>query len=498
MLGTFVFLVITVLCTIIWNLVISLRRPHNYPPGPKWIPWVGNTHQIQQLAKELGGSHLAYEHLSREYKSPVIGLKLGHDYVVVALGYEMVREIHTREEFQARPDNFFIRLRTMGTRLGITCTDGPLWSEHRSFTTRHLRQAGYARQPMELQVQTELMDLIDYIKSLKSKPTWPASFLAPSVINVLWTLATGKRIPRDDKRLSNLLTMLEKRSKAFDVAGGLLSQLPWLRFIIPEKSGYNLIQNFNMELHKMFMEIINEHKLNYCEENSADDLVYAYIKESKSREGRPDNTFTDVQLTMTILDIFIAGSQTTSNTLNIALMMMLVRPDIQDKIINEIDTHFPRPNVPKYQEKSLLPYVEAYLMEVQRFFSIAPTTGPRRALKTTTLGSYTVPENATILIGLRSVHMDAKHWGDPEVFRPERFLSEEGNIISNEYFMPFGQGKRRCLGDYLARTCLYTFFVGIMQNFRLKLPDNESVPSTNLLPGLTMSPKPYKVSFVPR
>lgn len=85
--------------------------------GPKWyLPFVGNTPHLRKLATKFGGQHKAFEKLSEEYSQPVIGLKLGRELVVVALTYPLVKEIHAREEFDGRPDNFFLRLRTMGTR----------------------------------------------------------------------------------------------------------------------------------------------------------------------------------------------------------------------------------------------------------------------------------------------------------------------------------------------------------------------------------------------
>lgn len=59
---------------------------------------------------------MAFEKISKDYKQPVIGLKLGRELIVVGLTYPIVQEIHSREEFDGRPDNFFLRLRTMGTR----------------------------------------------------------------------------------------------------------------------------------------------------------------------------------------------------------------------------------------------------------------------------------------------------------------------------------------------------------------------------------------------
>ena len=77
---------------------------------------VGNSSLLRKTAQELKGQHLVFEKWMEDYKSPVIGLRLGGEYVVVALTYKHVREVHLGQEFDGRPDNFFLRLRTMGTR----------------------------------------------------------------------------------------------------------------------------------------------------------------------------------------------------------------------------------------------------------------------------------------------------------------------------------------------------------------------------------------------
>lgn len=348
---------------------------------------------------------------------------------------------------------------------------------------------------MEAHIQNQLNELLGLIKDLNGEPIWPGKFLPPSVINVLWTFTTGSRISRDNDRLNRLLELLQRRSKLFDMAGGVLSQMPWMRFFAPEYTGYNLIKNFNNELHEFFMETIKSHHETYSEEKSGDDLIYAYIKEMKLREKDSKSSFTNTQLTMIILDIFIAGSQTTSITIDLALMMLVLRPDIQEKIFHDIQKSIGIEKLPNISDKINLPYTEAFLLEIQRFFHIVPVSGPRRALRETTLGGYRIPKNTTILMGLRTVHMDEEHWIDPKIFRPERFLASNNEIINTERLMPFGQGRRRCLGDSLAKACMFTFLVGILQKYELKTAPGKEKPCLNLLPGITLSPKPYFVEF---
>lgn len=88
----------------------------HFSTGPNWYPVVGNTPLLRKMAIAMRGQHKVFEHWTKEYNSPVIGLRLGHENVVVAMTYPMVRAIHTGDEYVARPDNFFLRLRTMGTK----------------------------------------------------------------------------------------------------------------------------------------------------------------------------------------------------------------------------------------------------------------------------------------------------------------------------------------------------------------------------------------------
>lgn len=354
----------------------------------------------------------------------------------------------------------------------------------------------------------ELAELVRVIQANGAQPVWPGSFMPPSVLNVLWTLTAGTNIERNNPRLVRLLHLMQQRSKAFDMSGGLLNQMAWIRHVVPEWSGFNLINRFNDEMHAFFMETIDEHKASYADGNVADDLIYAYLKEMRAQQEQNvhTTTFTELQLIMIIVDLFIAGSQTTSITLDLAIMSLASYPAVQRCVHDELDTVLGS-DPPKYSDHARLPYTEAVLLEVQRFYHIVPLAGPRRTLCETTLGGYTIPKDTTILTGLRRVHMDAEHWGDPDAFRPERFLDADRNICNTERLMPFGQGRRKCLGEQLARSCMFTFLAGIAQRFSIELPSTATTtgdvhqqqrPQRELLPGIVLTPKQYQVVFKAR
>jgi len=139
---------------------------------------------------------------------------------------------------------------------GVTFTDGRHCQEQRSFVVRHLKQAGFGKALMEDMIMDELRELILLFgeSSAEGCAVNVGLSFAPSVLNVLWYLITGASfLSRDDPRLRRLLMTIKSRSKAFDMAGGILNYFPWMKFLAPERSGYNLILRLNSELKDIFL-----------------------------------------------------------------------------------------------------------------------------------------------------------------------------------------------------------------------------------------------------
>ncbi|XP_049784993.1 methyl farnesoate epoxidase-like isoform X2 [Schistocerca cancellata] len=476
----------------------QLRRPPGFPPGPTWLPLVGNYQDMCRLSKKLGSQHEAFTYLAQKYGSPVIGLHLGGELTVIVSTRSLIREVLTRPEFEGRPQNFFARLRSLGLGKGVTMVAGKLWQEQRAFVMRHLRSLGFSGAAMQALVGEEVRALLEELSDSRERPTQLKQLLVPSVLNVIFHFCAGYRFPRGDQLVQTLMDLQDVRSRAFDMTGGKLSAMPWLRFIQPEATGYNAITKFNKITSAFCMKLIEDHKATYVPGKKRD-LIDAYLCEiAKAEEAQNNNrTFMEDQLLSVLYDMTVAGLEETSSALQFAFLMMLRHPDVQGRVHNEIKEAVGTDRFPTLEDKDRLVYTMAALMESMRMCYVLPIRGFRRLLEDTTLHGYRLPVNTTVLVNNWSLQMDKEHWGDPEVYRPERFISETGLLREDDIFLPFGLGRRRCLGEQFSKSFLFQIFAGVLQKFQLVPADGTDLKPT-AFEGFNLAPKTYDIIFKSR
>lgn len=113
---------------------------------------------------------------------------------------------------------------------------------------------------------------------------------------------------------------------------------------------------------------------------------------------------------------FAAGTETTRRTLSWFFLLMITHPDIQEKLARQIHDVI-GDRTPSLTDRPSLPLVEAALLETLRFRPITAIGVPHAPSKdgALLLGKYCIPENTPILLNQHALHMDTKHWRDPEV-----------------------------------------------------------------------------------
>ena len=168
-------------------------------------------------------------------------------------------------------------------------------------------------------------------------------------------------------------------------------------------------------------------------------------------------------------------------------------PSVQDKLIAELDLNLPYTRLPSLNDRPQLPYTEALIQELLRISTIAPFGLLHSALEDTEVAGYRIPKDTLVIGNLYAVNNDPNVWTNPQDFRPERFIDENGKFSSgDEPVIAFGTGQRSCIGEGLARNQLFLFTTRIFQNFRVKAAS--ALPGDHNL-STAVGPLPFQVIF---
>eukprot|EP00951_Prasinocladus_malaysianus_P040797 scaffold473448_cov51-Prasinocladus_malaysianus.AAC.1 len=160
-----------------------------------------------------------------------------------------------------------------------------------------------------------------------------------------------------------------------------------------------------------------------------------------------DCPLSDHEVLLVAADMFAAGTDTTSATLEWLLLLLALHPEAQQAVHEELDKVL-GDSVPAEIDRSKLPVLTATLMEAMRFMPVVPLGVPHRATEDTEIGGYSIPKDTVIMTNNHGLTHDPTLWKSPEEFRPQRFLEEESTLklqgaesrpSTDAYkFVPFG------------------------------------------------------------
>ncbi|KAI5937825.1 cytochrome P450 2U1 [Manis javanica] len=486
------------------------RQARGIPPGPKPWPVVGNfgfvllppflrrrSWPYQRWGRSPGdvsavGMQVLLSDLAKVYGN-IFSFYIGHYLVVVLNDFHSVREalVQQAEVFSDRPRVPLVSL--IAKEKGIVFAHyGPVWRQQRKFSHSTLRHFGLGKLSLEPKITEEFKYVKEEMQKHGTEPFSPFPLVHNAVSNIICSMCFGQRFDYTNNDFKKLLDFM---SRALEICLNtqvlLVNICSWLYYLPfgPFRELRQIVKDITIFLKK----IIKDHRESLDVKNPQDfiDMYLLHIEEERKNGNK--SSFNEDYLFYLIGDLFIAGTDTTTNSLLWCLLYMALNPDIQEKVHEEIERVIGADRAPSLTDKAQMPYTEATIMEVQRLTVVVPLSIPHMTSEKTVLQGYTIPKGTVILPNLWSVHRDPAIWEKPDDFNPNRFLDDQGQLIKKETFIPFGIGKRVCMGEQLAKMELFLMFVSLMQSFTFALPKDSKKPSLIGRYGLTLAPPPFNI-----
>jgi len=482
------FLLVTLL--LISYILKTTKKPRAFPPGPPKLPVIG-TYDVSPLSFRNDNHRVIVADMVAKY-GPTVGIFIGSQPFIYLHDPVITRKLFNMEVFSGRINSPGFRLfrspNGKASPYGILFTDGELWQEQRRFSLKTLKDLGFGRTSSESIIQEEASLLVDYFLENCKQDFHVQSTMSIPVINVLWRMVASKRFQMDDTKSMNIMV-------ALTASAGTSSSLRRFLSMIPGCNKYfvgNLAGKFREivdKLYSMFRDSIKDHR-ETLDPAAPRDFIDFYLLEI---ERNNNENFSEDQLLVIILDLFLAGAETTSTSLKWAILFMTLNQEVQDKCRAEI-FEVVGTRQPNLADMKKLVFCQATILEIQRLSCTVPSSLNHRVMEDTNIEDFFFPKDSIVIANFYYMLKSPVFWKEPSVFKPERFI-KNGNLQKDfPQMMPFSVGRRVCMGDSLAKSELSIFFTSLVQRLKFTPPLQNNLPRVDKVRmGVTTIPDNYYV-----
>ncbi|KAN0027199.1 hypothetical protein ACTFIU_009886 [Dictyostelium citrinum] len=463
---------------IIHNTYSKFKKIHkNELKGPTPLPILGNLYQLTS-----GLPHRDLTKISEKYGG-MYRFWFADVYTVVLSDPILIREIYVNngDYVLNRPKLPSVRHSTHYH--GIATSSGEYWLKIRDIINKAMRKTDLKIIYDSLDQQADIL-----IESMKKKIE--NEVFNPRLSFKIFTMAAMyKFIFNEDldfnNEISELIEPIEQVFKDlgtgsfFDVLS--ISRPFYYQWIEYTDKSYPKILNF---LKRKY----NEHLKTFNPEIQRD-ILDILIKEYDS--GSDDDILT---ILATISDLFLAGTDTSSSSLEYMILMLVNYPEIQEKVYYEIKLAVNGRNKVQLSDRQSTPYAVSFIKETLRYKPPSAVGVPRTASKDLIIGNKFIPKDAQILINYFGLSRNQEYFDNPEQFDPSRFMKLDTNLA----FIPFSIGARNCVARDFAYDEMYIAITNLILNFQFSSIDGNQIDESEIY-GVTLRCKnKFSVSYKKR
>ncbi|GMJ05801.1 TRANSPARENT TESTA 7, CYTOCHROME P450 75B1 [Hibiscus trionum] len=454
---------------------VILRKRHRVrlPPGPKPWPIIGNLPHMGPMP------HQGLAAMAKVY-GPLMHLRLGFVDVVVAASASVAAQflkVHD-SNFSSRPPNAGAKYVAYNYQDLVFAPYGPRWRLLRKISSVHLF-SGKALDDFKHVRQEEIRVLVRALVNEKTKVNL-GQLLNVCTVNALGRVMMGKRVFGDGRggadpqadEFKSMVVELMQLAGVFNI-GDFIPALEWLDLQGVQGKMKKLHQRFD----RFLSGILEEHKIKAGEGDRKvkhTDLLSTLISlEDADGEG---GKLTDTEIKALLLNMFTAGTDTSSSTVEWAMAELIRHPTIMARVRSELDSVVGQDRLVADLDLSNLTYFQAVIKETFRLHPSTPLSLPRMASDSCEINGYHIPKGATLLVDVWAIARDPNEWNEPLEFRPERFLpggeKPNADVRGNDFeVIPFGAGRRICAGMSLGLRMVQLLTATLVHAFDWDLAD---------------------------
>ena len=363
----------------LWYLK-TFQHPNHFPPGPRRpLPILGDGYIL--------GSDMfkGFQKLQKRY-GDIFGLWLGSQRTVVVSDFDTLQGLlnkpQTANRITVQVADLLRRGTSYGSTPGVLFSSGVTWVEMRRTSLHILRDFGMGKGALEDMIEDEVENLLTHMEVVHlNKPVDVRRMFNISSLSSLWKIISGETLTIGDTKLEYLIEKLQ--ILLLEVSRPLISAAMNFRalFYFLNWTGLSRIWATQSEVNEFCHQVIREHKSKNDEFDANCPLSFteAMLSKMKSSDKGGEQVLRnpdlgELNLMNVLVDFFIAGSDTTSNTLNWAMLYMAQNPDVLKRVQRELDTQASTTGtkVRKMNDRRNTPYTQATLHEIQRKGNILP------------------------------------------------------------------------------------------------------------------------------
>uniref|UniRef100_A0A804NQU9 Cytochrome P450 n=1 Tax=Zea mays TaxID=4577 RepID=A0A804NQU9_MAIZE len=454
------------------------------PPSPPAVPFLGHLHL---LASECP-LHSSLARLAARH-GPVLSLRLGSRAAVVVSSPECAEACFTEHDvaFANRPRLTSQALASFGGAALAVSSYGPYW--------RNLRRVAAVRLlsthrvacmcPVISAEVRAMLRRVGRAAEAAGRVQLKASLFELSLSVLMETIAQTKTSRADDADDAVSPEAHEFRRIVDEIlpylgATNLWDYLPLLRRF--DVLGVrNKIRDVVGRRDAFLQRLIDAERRRLDGDGDGDEKKSMIAVMLSLQKSEPD-VYTDTMIMALCGNLFTAGTETTSSTIEWAMSLLLNHPEALKKAEAEIEAAVGASRLITMDDVPGLGYLQCVINETLRLYPVAPLLLPHESAADCTVGGYDVPRGTLLFVNAYAIHRDPAAWEEPDEFRPERFRDgkAEGRLM-----LPFGMGRRRCPGETLALRTAGLVLATLIQCFHWDRIDGAEIDMTES-GGLTM------------